>query len=100
MVEEEVFLHVQDVLAGKRSSVPHVMRNADLPLCGFVRCFACNKPLTAGWAQGRNKKYARYWCWTKGCGRVALSKEELENQFISMLGMLASTQELLAMLPQ
>jgi site-specific DNA recombinase len=100
MVTDETFNRVQDVLAGKRISVPHVMQNEDFPLRSFVRCHACDKPLTAGWAKGRNKKYARYWCWTKGCGSVAISKMELEDHFISLLGSLAPTQELLAKLPQ
>jgi site-specific DNA recombinase len=100
MVTEETFNRVQDVLAGKRISVPHVMQNEDFPLRGFVHCYACQKPLTAGWAKGRNKKYARYWCWTKGCGSVAISKTDLEGHFISLLGSLAPTQVLLSQLPQ
>jgi site-specific DNA recombinase len=99
VIDEETFNAAQDVLSGKRVSVPHVMQNGDFPLRGFVRCWSCDKPLTAGWCSGRNKKYARYWCWTKGCGALALAKRELEDQFISVLGMLAPTQELLARLP-
>jgi Recombinase zinc beta ribbon domain len=55
--------------------------NEDFPLRGFVSCHRCGKPLTTGHAKGRSKTYAHYWCWTKGCGGVGISKAELEGHF-------------------
>ena len=66
---------------------------------GFLRCAGCDKALTAGWVRGRNgQRYARYWCWRKGC-QAAASKEELEDRFCILLAQIQPTAELLAKLP-
>ena len=98
LISEELFQAVQSKLNGK--STPHKKLNEDFPLRGFIRCYKCNKPLTAGWAKGRNERYARYWCWTKGCGAVARSKEILENHFFILLTMLKPTAYLLSKIPE
>jgi len=68
-------------------------------LRGFLRCAGCDKALTAGWVRGRNgQRYARYWCWRKGC-QTAASKEELEDYFCILLAQIQPTVELLAKLP-
>jgi site-specific DNA recombinase len=101
LVTEEVFNTVQDVLAGKNVKVPRVRQNESFPLRGFVRCAGCNKTLTAGAAQGRKKKYERYWCWTKGCTNpVGIGADELHEQFIQLLGIYEPTTELLTRLPE
>jgi len=65
----------------------------------FHRCAGCDKALTAGWVRGRNgQRYARYWCWRKGC-KAAASKEELEDNFCILLAQIQPTAELLAKLP-
>ncbi len=87
------------MLSGKRS-VPHKRQSEDFPLRGFVRCADCDKPLTAGWSRGRNQKYARYWCWTKGCGAVGVRRDELEEDFLYLLDILQPTQEYLDLLPE
>ena len=98
LISEELFQTVQDRLNGKSS--PHKRLNADFPLRGFVRCAQCGKKLTAGWAKGRAERYARYWCWTKGCGAVGISKDELERDWVSLLASMEPTVELLAQLPE
>ena len=98
LISEELFQAVQSKLNGK--STPHKKLNEDFPLRGFIRSYKCNKPLTAGWAKGRNERYARYWCWTKGCGAVARSKEILENHFFILLTMLKPTAYLLSKIPE
>jgi DNA invertase Pin-like site-specific DNA recombinase len=98
LVSEELFETVGERLNGK--STPHKRLNEDFPLRGFIRCAACRRPLTAGWAKGRTEVYPRYWCWTKGCRKVARSKEVLENHFFILLGMLEPTAELLAKIPE
>jgi site-specific DNA recombinase len=100
LISQELFDRTQDVLDGKSVHVPHRQQHEDFPLRGFVRCYQCDKPLTAGWAKGRNKRYPRYWCWQKTCGAVAVSRDELEGQFVSILGMMEPVQELLDKLPE
>ena len=89
IVSEEVFNQVQRVLTGKRpSAAPKRKHNPAFPLKCFVKCEVCGTPLTGGFAKGRTKKYARYWCRKKHCRAVKLSKEQLENEFVTMLGRL------------
>jgi site-specific DNA recombinase len=97
LITETLFQRVQDRLNGK--SVPHVSQNEDFPLRKFVKCAVCGKSITAGWAKGRKEHYARYWCWTKGCRSVKISRDELEIQFVRILGTLEPTAQYLAQLP-
>jgi site-specific DNA recombinase len=97
LIEEQLFQQVQDRLNGK--SVPHVSQNEDFPLRRFVKCSVCGKPITAGWAKGRKEHYARYWCWTKGCHSVKISRDKLELHFVLVLGSLEPTAQYLAQLP-
>jgi site-specific DNA recombinase len=99
LVSEELFITVQDVLNGRRVPVPHKRVSEDFPLRGFVRCAKCDRPLTASWAKGRGKHYARYWCYNKACKRVGISREGLENHFMGLLAMMQPTAELIAKLP-
>jgi hypothetical protein len=56
--------------------------------------------LTAGYARGRGgKQYARYWCWTKNCNAVGISRDGLENHFVSLFAMMQPTAEQIAKLP-
>jgi len=105
LISEETFNAVQLLLSGGRKLPPEkrshrVKTNGDFPLRGFARCAACGSPMTAGWAQGRGKKYPRYWCWKKGCKKVSASREELETRFVRLLGMMQPTADLLSRLPQ
>ena len=100
VVSEDVFNAVQAVLEGRSVPVPHKRVSEDFPLRGFVRCAKCDRPLTAGWAQGRGgKRYGRYWCYNKACVRVGISREGLESHFVGLLGMMQPTAELIAKLP-
>src|SRR6266550_867352 len=100
IISEETFLTVRDVIHGARVPVPHKSVSEDFPLRNFIRCYKCDRPLTAGWAQGRGgKKYARYWCFTKDCKGVGISREGLESHFVQVLAMVQPTAELLAKLP-
>lgn len=102
IVSQELFDAVQDALNGKAApKVVHKKLNNDFPLKGFIRCTACDKKLTAGWAKGRKEKYARYWCWNPKCSaRVSASRDEIEKAFLGILGMLVPTQEFLNELPR
>jgi site-specific DNA recombinase len=96
LISEGLFTAVQAKLDGGQ---PHQKEHEDFPLRGFLRCAGCDKALTAGWVRGRNgQRYARYWCWRKGC-KAAASKEELEAHFCILLSQIQPTAELLAKLP-
>ncbi|HEY4385677.1 MAG TPA: recombinase family protein, partial [Ktedonobacteraceae bacterium] len=97
LITENLFQQVQDQIKGK--SVPHIKENEDFSLRAFVKCAVCGKNVTAGWAKGRTERYARYWCWTKGCYSVKISRKELELHFLRLLGMLEPTARFLATLP-
>lgn len=102
IVPQELFDAVQDALDGKSAApVVHKKVNEDFPLRGFVICTGCGKKLTAGWSKGRKEKYARYWCANKACvARVGASRDEIENAFVRILGMLVPTQQFLNDLPR
>jgi DNA invertase Pin-like site-specific DNA recombinase len=97
LITQELFDAVQDHLNAKAG--PHTKLNEEFPLRGVVKCAACNKPLTAGWAKGRRESYPRYWCWTKGCRAVGVSREEIEKKLILLLKLMEPTAEFLAQLP-
>ena len=68
------------------------------PLRGFVNCACCDRPMTAAYARGsKGKRYAYYWCFTKGCelARKNIRKEQLEADFERLLDSVRPTQELL-----
>src|ERR1017187_2185548 len=94
LVSDELFQTVQDRLNGKAR--PHKRLNEDFPLRGVVRCAKCAATLTAGWVRGRSRRYPRYWCWTPKSRAVGVSREELEEQFASLLSRMQPTAELLA----
>jgi site-specific DNA recombinase len=100
IVTEATFEAVQRVISGNSNhQVPHVMRNEDFPLRGFVKCVRCGKHLTAGWSKGRSKHYGFYRCWAKGCGAVKVRKEIIEGHFVGLLSQMEPTAQLLADLP-
>ena len=97
LISEELFARVQAKLS---RGTPHKQVNEDFPLRGFVRCAGCGTKLTAGMAKGRTERYARYWCWQKGCVRpVGVSRNELEAQFKGLLSLMGPTAEFLAQMP-
>jgi len=91
---------VQAVIDGKANHMPHERERADFVLRGFVKCGTCSTPLTSGWAKGRSKLYAYYWCWNKQCRAVKIKKESLEERFVGLLGMMQPTADLIARLPK
>lgn len=85
----ETYQAVQEKLA--KSAKPRLRKDysADFPLRNFVLCSICKKPYTASWHRGRNKnrKYAHYWCKTKGCDfrNKAVDGGIMEKRFETML---------------
>jgi site-specific DNA recombinase len=97
LITQALFDNVQGALTGKTSApVMHKKVNPEFPLKGLVMCSGCGKKLTAGFVKGRKEKYPRYWCWKPVCPvRVSASREEIENGFVRILGMMEPTPELL-----
>jgi site-specific DNA recombinase len=97
IVSQELFDKVQQKVNVK--GMPHKQLNPDFPLRGIVRCIVCEKPLTAGWVQGRKQKYPRYWCWTPKCRGVSETRDILHRKFEGLLSMMEPTAEYLLQLP-
>jgi site-specific DNA recombinase len=98
IVSQDLFDTVQDVLAGRsKTAQPRQRVHPGFPLRQFIKCAKCGKGLTAGVVK---KKFPYYWCYTKGCRDVLVSTEELEKNFVRLLGMHQPTVELLEQLPE
>ncbi len=88
LIRVEVFRRVQEVLAGRRTSItPRNRNNPDFPLRNFVLCGHCQKPLTASWSRGKmGVKYAYYRCQNRRCPSPAnVRRQELESGFVDFL---------------
>ena len=101
IVTQEQFDCVQTILSGRKlSAAPKRKFNPELPLKCLVRCEACGTPLTGGFAQGRTKKYPRYWCRKSGCRTVKLAAQELETEFLGLLQQLAPDPKTVSEFPK
>lgn len=99
LITYETFLKIEERLR-PRQAVAAVRpdHSDDFPLRGFVNCACCDRPMTAAWARGRHgKRYAYYWCFTKGCkmARKNIKKFELEGAFERLIDAVKPSQELL-----
>jgi site-specific DNA recombinase len=100
IVTRELFDRVQAILDGRKpTTAPKRKFNPELPLKCFVRCESCGTPLTGGMAQGRSKKYSRYWCRQAGCRAVKLSSTELENRFLEFLNRTRLSPDVISAFP-
>ena len=81
IIDEEVFIKVQDVLKGKKKNTRYpVKKHEQLPLRGFLKCPRCNENLTGSVSKGNGGKYAYYHC-RKGCSNRI--PEQCANQLFS-----------------
>lgn len=90
LISLETFNKIQDRLNEKAYAPTRKDINADFPLRGAVACNDCEKPLTAYWSKGRNKKHPYYYCVTKGCP----SRSKMIRRQISKKGLRASCKTL------
>jgi len=97
MVSSKTFLKVQAILDGKSfTAVPKLRNNPDFPLRNFVICGNCNRPMTGSWTKGRSKRYPYYHCARcKSPFSRSTPKEQLEQEFISLLESIAPKKEVL-----
>ena len=101
ITDQETFDRLQAILEGRRPSAASKRKfNPALPLKCFVKCDVCGTPLTGGFAKGRSKKYGRYWCRKPGCRAVKLSKDQLETEFLALLGCLRPHADALSKFPK
>ena len=90
LVSEKICYRVQAILDGRlEMTAPRQRNDPDFPLRGYVRCEACDKPLTASWAKGRSEYYAYYHCRGR-CRAVNISKTKLEDLFVDELARTAA----------
>lgn len=98
LVSFETWQKVQDLLNAKPRPVVHKDTTADFPLRGYVTCASCDNAMTGAWSKGRTKRYAYYFCQTRGCAerRKNFSKAKIEDAFEALLRSLRPRPELLA----
>ncbi len=100
LVSKETWAKIQERLNAKQAVAP-VRKDAseDFPLRGFVACACCEQPMSAAWAKGRNKRYAYYSCFTKGCPerRKSIAKDKLEQRFDTLIKSLRPSRSLFDM---
>ncbi|MGJ8527454.1 recombinase family protein [Maritalea sp.] len=96
LVSLELFQKIQE----RRQTAAYVPArkdiSSDFPLRGFVACSDCNKPYTACWSKGKNKKYPYYLCDTKGCisYRKSIPRQQIEDGFVKILQDMKPSREL------
>ena len=99
LITYETFLKIEERMSDRQPVAPNRPDlHEDFPLRGFVNCACCDRPLTAAWSRGKlGKRYAYYWCFTKGCAlaRKNIRKATLEGDFERLLDSVRPTQELL-----
>jgi site-specific DNA recombinase len=69
IIDEETFYTVQDILEGRKKSLPNKFQTVrdEFPLRGYLTCPQCSKTLTASASTGRaGGKFYYYHC-SKGC---------------------------------
>src|SRR5439155_24421172 len=95
LVSEALFERAQARLAGHGPPKVHSIEHDDFTLRGFIRCSACDKPLTGAWSKGRGGKlYGHYWCWH--CRpAVRVSKPLLDGLFVDLVSRLQPQTEYL-----
>jgi DNA invertase Pin-like site-specific DNA recombinase len=95
LITEALFDRAQARLAVNGPVKPHVRENDAFALRGFVRCGACDGPLTAAMSRGRSKSYGYFWCYR--CRRVRVSALAMEREFLDLLARLEPRREFMAL---
>ena len=67
LISYGLFLKNQDILNGNNRVQNRIDLHEDFALRGAIDCADCDKPLTACWSKGKNKKYPYYLCFNKTC---------------------------------
>ena len=98
LISFETYERIQERL--KKPTIGAVRKDTrpDFPLRGIVACASCGGAMTACWSKGRSKRYAYYFCQTKGCPdrRRNIRKERIEGGFEDLLESLRPNRLVLA----
>ena len=96
LISWETFCKVQDRLNGGARVQNRIDLHEDFVLRGAVDCADCDKPLTACWSKGKNRKYPYYLCFNKDCEsyRKSIARDQLESEFEVLLEQLQPTRSL------
>ena len=97
LISFETFEKIQTRLREGAKAPARKDINADFPLCGFILCHDCSKPLTACWSKSKTgKKHPYYLCANEGCAsyRKSIRRDVLEGEFEDVVRSLQPTQGL------
>lgn len=84
LISEQLFYRVQDVLNGKKNTMPTTCGAKDeLPLRGFLECPKCGNVLTGSGSSGNGGKYYYYHC-NSSCG-VRFKAKDANNLILDEL---------------
>jgi hypothetical protein len=67
MISQRTFNAIQQIVAGRSRSVPHLSIRTEFPLRTFVRCINCEATLTGSFSRGRSARYPYYHCFRRNC---------------------------------
>lgn len=97
IISWETYLKIQERLSGNANVKNRIDLHEDFVLRGAVDCSDCEKPLTACWSTGKNKKYPYYLCFNKECEsyRKSIKRDVLEGEFEELLKTLQPTKGLI-----
>jgi site-specific DNA recombinase len=94
LISEELFMEVQDVLAGRRNKYPaRQTRRDEFPLRGFLSCPKCGGNLTGSASKGNGGKYYYYHC-QPGC-KERVKAEEANKLFFKELVKIRTNSDIL-----
>jgi len=96
LISYTTFLKIQDRLREGGRVANRADIREDFALRGAVDCADCDKPLTAAWSKGKNKKYPYYLCFNKDCEshRKSIPRNKIENEFEAMMTQLQPSEGL------
>ncbi|WP_170546566.1 recombinase family protein [Ruegeria arenilitoris] len=88
LISFETYQRVIDTIEGKkRRPAARADYNEDFPLRGHVVCDSCGNAMTGAWSSGCRKRYAYYFCVTRGCEAKSKSvpRAKFEDGFAEIL---------------
>lgn len=95
MVTQREFAMVQQAVARRTRSQPHIKDRPEFPLRGLVRCNGCSLPMTGAFSRGRSRRYAYYVCHHRQCPAFGKSHgaQSVLDEFRSFLHEIAPNAE-------
>lgn len=96
LVSEDVFYMVQDIINGRNPNKPkrNILRRAELPLRGFLKCKSCGNVMTGSASKGRNSRYFYYHCQGHTGCTERIKADQANKTFEQLLNWLKPEQEI------